>query len=115
MKKKSIILMLILLPSLKTLAQSKIDKFCTIEFLISGFNSKNIHGNISFGKNKWLFHPKDSTIITKLSYVNSLDTYPDILNYMSKNGWSLLQIDRGVMFFKKAFDASDFMDDEITR
>ena len=98
-------------------AQAKIDKFCEVTV------SPNRFTKISFGNNKWLFNPKDTSIFEKLRYVNSLTNATDVLNYMSKIGWSLVSIHFGPfaryiddekLYFSKAFDVSDFVEDVKT-
>ena len=97
--------------------QIKIDKFCEVTV------SPNRFTRISFGNNKWLFNPKDTSIFEKLRYVNSLTNATDVLNYMSKIGWSLVSIHFGPfaryiddekLYFSKAFDVSDFVEDVKT-
>ena len=97
-------------------AQDKVDKFCQVIVAPkNGLSTKRV-SRISFGENKWLFTPKDTTLISKLNYVNSLTTETDVLNYMAKLGWSLVNVHAGnfytlqeVFYFKKTFDASEFM------
>ena len=98
-------------------AQAKIDKFCEVTV------SPNRFTKISFGNNKWLFNPKDTSIFEKLRYVNNLTNATDVLNYMSKIGWSLVSIHFGPfaryiddekLYFSKAFDVSDFVEDVKT-
>ena len=97
--------------------QTKIDKFCEVTV------SPNRFTRISFGNNKWLFNPKDTSIFEKLRYVNNLTNATDVLNYMSKIGWSLVSIHFGPfaryiddekLYFKKTFDVSDFVEDVKT-
>jgi hypothetical protein len=54
MKKKFIILMIVLIPSIKTFAQNKIDKFCTVRLKIIPFDVKKVKAEISFGEEKSL-------------------------------------------------------------
>lgn len=73
----------------QTFAQNKIDKFCQVTVV------KHI-AKKSFGENKSLFSPKDSTILQKLNYVNSLTTETDVLNYMSILGWEFIGSHPGI-------------------
>ncbi len=99
------------------IAQDKIDKYCQVTVLPkNGYTTKRI-ARIYFGENKWLFSPKDTTVVQKLKYVNSLTTETDVLNYMSKLGWKFISYHSGigafssVLFFKKTFDVNEFIPD----
>jgi hypothetical protein len=94
-------------------AQNKVDKYCQV--IVSpknGLTSKRV-AKISFGENKDLFALKDTTALQKLHYnVDRLATETDVLNYMSKSGWTLTNIHSiyancEVLYFKKAFDISE--------
>jgi hypothetical protein len=94
-------------------AQIKVDKYCQV--IVSpknGLTAKRI-AKISFGENKDLFTLKDTTVLQKLHYnVGHLVTEADVLNYMSKSGWTLVNIHSiyancEVLYFKKAFDISE--------
>jgi hypothetical protein len=96
-------------------AQNKVDKYCqVIVGPKNGLTAKRI-AKISFGENKDLFALKDTTIFQKLHYnVDHLVTETDVLNYMSKSGWTLVNIhsvfqytNYEVLYFKKAFDISE--------
>jgi len=93
--------------------QNKVDKYCqVIVGPKSGLTAKRI-AKISFGENKDLFALKDTTLLQKLHYnVDHLVTETDVLNYMSKSGWTLVNIHSiyancEVLYFKKAFDISE--------
>ncbi|MCR8558278.1 hypothetical protein KXD93_11515 [Mucilaginibacter sp. BJC16-A38] len=96
-------------------AQNKIDKYCQV--IIgpkNGLTTKRI-AKISFGDNKDLFALKDTTVFQKLHFnVDHMVTETDVLNYMSKSGWTLVDIHSAfqynhyeVIYFKKAFDISE--------
>lgn len=97
------------------LAQNKVDKYCqVIVGPKNGLTTKRI-AKISFGENKDLFALKDTTVLQKLHYnVDHMITETDVLNYMSKSGWTLVNIHSAfiytnceVLYFKKAFDISE--------
>jgi hypothetical protein len=97
------------------LAQNKADKYCqVIVGPKNGLTTKRT-AKISFGENKDLFALKDTTVLQKLRYnVDHMITETDVLNYMSKSGWSLVNIHSAfiytnceVLYFKKAFDISE--------
>jgi len=118
MKKNIFILLLVLAPSLKTLAQNKVDKFCTVRLRTMAFDSKKVRTEISTGEEKSLFNLKDTTYYQKLKLVNSFITESDVLNYMSKLGWSITFINyhsgSGLkdLYFKKTFDEAELVEDK---
>jgi hypothetical protein len=94
-------------------AQNKVDKYCQV--IVSpktGLTAKR-KAKISFGENRDLFALKDTTVLQKLHFdVDQLVTEADVLNYMSKSGWTLANIHSiysncEVLYFKKAFDISE--------
>jgi hypothetical protein len=96
-------------------AQNKVDKYCqVIVGPKNGLTTKKM-AKISFGENKDLFALKDTTVLQKLHYnVDRMVTETDVLNYMSKSGWTLVNIHSAfqynhyeVLYFKKAFDISE--------
>ncbi len=118
MKKYFLILMMIGLSSLKTFSQNKIDKFCTVRLKIILFDVKKVKAEISFGEEKSLFNLKDTTFFIKLKQVNTLKTESDVLNFMSKMGWSITFINFHSgsaikdLYFKKSFDQSELVEDK---
>jgi hypothetical protein len=111
MKKYLLLLVAILFTSV--VSAQKIDKYCEVTVLPkNGFTSKRI-AKISFGNQKELFDLKDTTEFNSLKQVNSFTTETDVLNFMVKSGWTLVNIHAfGVytvaelLYFKKAYDSS---------
>lgn len=89
------------------LAQTKVEKYCTV--LI------NRKAKISLGLKKELFAPNDTSVLRKLNYVNQLTTETDVLNYMNGLGWTPVNMHAvglytatEIIYFKKEFDRSEF-------
>jgi len=110
--KKTIILLVILITLLVGLAsaQTKIDKYCQVEV------NRKVH--ISVGNNKQLLALKDTSEYEKLQLVNKLTSATDVLNYMSKMGWTVVNIHSGglytgteLLYFKKQYDVSEFQEE----
>ena len=118
--KKTIILLVILITLLVGLAsaQTKIDKYCQV--LVGNKNyvlyTKKSQVIISFGQKKELFSFKDTSVLQQLKLVNNLTTETDALNYMSKLGWTLVNIHAitnvwEVIYFKKQFDTAELQEE----
>jgi hypothetical protein len=120
MKKHFLLLMVIFFVFVSTIsAQTKIEKYCQVIVAPKTKWTSDRIARISFGENKWLFSPRDTTVFQQLHYVNSLTTETDVLNYMSKIGWTLVDVHpenlfQTVFYFKKIFDVSEFMADYIS-
>ncbi len=107
--KKTILLLIILIALLTGFAsaQIKTDKYCQV--IVARKRAK-----ISFGADRDLFKLKDTSAMQQLNFVNYLTTEADVLNYMSKLGWSLVNVHSAgpytleeFFYFKKAFNASE--------
>lgn len=95
-------------------AQTKVDKYCQVIVEPKGASRTNRIARMSYGENKWLFTPKDTTLFQQLNYVNSLTTEADVLNYMSHLGWTVVNVHSGPgaqewFYFKKEFDAAEWV------
>lgn len=98
-------------------AQSKTERYVQVTVKNKGgFTAKRI-ALIDFGDSRTFFALKDTSLFKKLKAVNNLTTETDVLNYMSMLGWELADIHSGglytkneVMYFKKQFDSSDFVE-----
>jgi hypothetical protein len=91
------------------LGQEKIDKYCavylnrTAVFLNRAYKVK---AWVNLGE--WVAEIKDSTIRSNLLLVNHFQNDVDILDYMSKLGWSVVSMPSlGIIYFKKCFDRSE--------
>lgn len=97
-----------------SIAQNKVDKYCQVLVTNKGFvkNLKQIM-KISFGDDKGLFSFKDSIVMQQLRTVDHFTSATDVLNYMSRIGWTLVNVHYPVtygteiLYFKKAFDSSE--------
>lgn len=74
---------------------------------------EKINIKVVLGKNEEYFSLKDSSILIEIKKVNDLNTSTDLLNYMTKIGWDLVNINtikfsKKSFYFKKEFDKSDF-------
>lgn len=91
-----------------TFAQTKIDKYCQVT---ASPNLRDRFAKISFGEQKDFFALKDTSEFEDLNVVNSLKTEVDVLNYMGKLGWALVNMHAvlpywDVLYFKKTYDSS---------
>jgi hypothetical protein len=106
----------ILLSSSFIFAQSKVTRYCQVLTEIKNVKHDKITIQVSLGVKDEYFTFKDSTVIQQLNKVNELKTAADLLNYMSTNGWEIINIitqpGSGYgwrdYYFKKEFDKSDF-------
>lgn len=107
----------ILLSSSFLFAQSIVTRYCEVITVVkTPTNNKPLEDKISISislGNDDYFQFKDSAILSKLNKVTDLKTSSDMLNYMTKMGWYLVNINtawnaRRSFFFKKEFDKSDF-------
>jgi len=87
-------------------AQQKVDKYCVVVMNYHGFKARPTFfaGNVDS-----LFSFKDSTIINNLVRVKELKSVPDVLNYMSSIGWTLVGTPTGwgYIYFRRSFDLSE--------
>ncbi|HZY36366.1 MAG TPA: hypothetical protein VFE53_06935 [Mucilaginibacter sp.] len=95
-------------------AQTKVEKYCQVVVGPQGISRTKRIAKISYGENKWLFTPKDTSLFQQLNYVNSLTTEADVLNYMSHLGWTFVNVHSAGggqewFYFKKEFDAADWV------
>jgi len=116
MKKYTLFLFTILYISMSAaFGQNKIDKFCEVRVITGNSLTAKMVARISFGENRWLFNPKDSSVFKQLKYVNTLTTGSDVLNYMAKLGWQLINAHAEafieILYFKKTFDTTEFTAD----
>ena len=110
---KKTILLLAILASLSlnfASAQNKIEKYCQVVV--------NRKVRISIGDNKELFALKDTSEYEKLRFVSKLTSAADVLNYMSKLGWTVVNIHAGglytateVLYFKKEYNSAELQED----
>ena len=118
MKKHLLLLIPLIIASVSSIhAQIKVEKYCQV--IVSpkgGFTNKRI-AKISFGEDKSLFALKDTSEFEQLKYVNSLTTETDVLNYMSKIKWRLVNVhsfglytNAEVFYFVKGFGKSELTD-----
>ncbi|TWI94221.1 hypothetical protein JN11_04827 [Mucilaginibacter frigoritolerans] len=110
--KKTILLLVILIILLVGFAsaQNKIDKYCQVVVFAKA--------RISIGDIKQLFALKDTSEYEKLKLVNRLKNTIDVLNYMSKLGWTVVNIHANgvansveVLYFKKQYDTTELQED----
>lgn len=110
--KKTILLLVILTTLLIGFAsaQNKVDKYCQVTV----FNK----ARISIGEYRGVFALKDTSEYNELKFVNNLKTAVDVLNYISKLGWTVVNIHAAglntameVLYFKKEFDISELRED----
>ena len=110
--KKTILLLIILITLLVGFAsaQTKIDKYCEVAVY------KKAH--IYLGDVKELFALKDTSEYQKLKLVNELTTTTDVLNYMSKLGWTVVNIHAAgsytlteMLYFKKQYDIAELQEE----
>lgn len=106
----------ILLSTTFLFAQSKVTRYCQVLTAIPNLKHEKITIQVSLGAKDEYYKFKDSTVIQQLNKVNELKTAADLLNYMSTNGWEIVNIisQPGMgygwrdYYFKKDFDKSDF-------
>jgi hypothetical protein len=97
-------------------SQDKIAKYCQVRVgPKGGFTSKR-KTEISFGDDKNLFAFSDTAVLQKLRMVNQLTTETDVLNYMSKLGWELVNVHSAylyttteIFYFRKSFDNTELI------
>lgn len=97
-------------------AQTKLAKYC--EIMVSERSKNRGYIRLAVGQIDSLFRFQDSTIRSKLNRVNTISTVPDMMNYMSSLGWSLLTVTNVGpddmyslrFFFKREFDRSELSD-----
>ena len=103
--------------------QDKIVKYCDV---IVYYDRPVVHPKrkvrISFGKDSTLFALKDSLAIEKWKAVDSLTTEPDVLNFMTKEGWELVNVhavsvytSSELFYFKRTFDRSEFREFPVSK
>jgi hypothetical protein len=98
-----------------SIAQNKVEKYCQVIVKYkSGLTKVKRIAKISFGEDKGLFSFRDSLVMRQLKLVDDLTTETDVLNYMNKIGWSLVNVHSGLLYtaaeifyFKKSFDNSE--------
>ena len=104
MKKKLFSCLATFFLSYSCFCQNKVEKFC--EITVNTFH----HVSLDFGNDH--AYIKDSSIRTELNMVTGFSNTVDILNYMTKLGWTLVSSSatdrRKVFYFKKIFDSSEF-------
>lgn len=110
MKTKLLLLLLLSAFKLTTFAQNKVVKYCVVQAEPKAFSRdwEIVTVKLSMGKVDSLFNFKTPNMKNQLQKVTSFDNRPDVLNYMSSIGWSLVTISAGDRFyFKKEFDPSE--------
>ena len=104
MKKKLISCLAAIFFSYCCFSQAKVEKFC--EITINTFR----HVSLDFGNDH--AYIRDSAIRAELNMVTGFNNTVDILNYMTRLGWTLVSSSatdrRKVFYFKKLFDNSVF-------
>jgi hypothetical protein len=110
---KKTILLLVILAALSlsfTSAQNKVEKYCQVEV--------NRKVRISVGNYKELFALKDTSEYEKLRFVSKLTSAADVLNYMSKLGWTVVNIYAAglytateILYFKKEYNIAELHED----
>jgi hypothetical protein len=110
---KKTILLLVILAALSvsfTSAQNKVEKYCQVEV--------NRKVRISVGNYKELFALKDTSEYEKLRFVSKLTSAADVLNYMSKLGWTVVNIHAAglytateILYFKKEYNIAELHED----
>ncbi|HLK30855.1 MAG TPA: hypothetical protein VKT28_19925 [Puia sp.] len=92
-------------------AQTKIEKYCAVTYI--PVIAAKVKISVNFGNPN--MYIKDSSIMKSLMAINSFKNEIDVLDYMSRNGWSLIsilpwgQFNFGrTFYFKKEFDKSVF-------
>ncbi len=107
----------ILLSSTFIFAQSKVTRYCEViaEANSSRTLDEKVILKIVLGKNEGYFSFRDTSIVKQLKKVNELNTTTDLINYMSTNGWEIMNmipstapVSRRNYYFKREFDKSDF-------
>lgn len=109
MKTKLLLLLFLFAFKLTTFAQNKVIKYCEVLIYRNGFNTIG-KVKISTGKVDSLFSIKDNNLKIELQKVDILKTVPDVLNYMSSIGWSLVTLATTgdyTLYFKREFDPSE--------
>jgi len=104
--KKYLLLLAVLFFTTIASAQ-KIDKYCRVDVYNQNAFSHKLLAKISFGAEKSLFNLKDTTELHELRTVNTLTSETDVLNFMSKAGWALVDLHADVFYFKKTYNSSD--------
>ena len=92
----------------KVSAQQKTLRYCTIQVYRTGFNNSHFTVKLDAWKHNELFTFRDTAVVNNLLKVTTMDTPPDVLNYMAYNGWTLVQTLSSYLFiFKREFDPSE--------
>ena len=109
MKKKWLYTILILFAATHfTYAQEKMDKYCRVTM------NRAFAARVSIDAGTPGVYFKDSTIVNSLKQLKADLTETDILDHMSRLGWSFVSsysLYRGgtVLYFKKIFDKDQFL------
>jgi len=110
MKTKYLLFLMLLTFKLPAFAQNKIVEYCEVNCETKAFSHNNemIIVKLVIGKVDSLFSFKDSKFKLQLQKVTSFDNRPDVLNYMTLIGCSLVSTANDQRFyFKKEFDLSE--------
>lgn len=101
---------------LSSTAQNKAEKYCEIIASEGGIlRNFKAHISLNYGRVDSLFSFRDSTLIDRLNKVNTLKSFPDVLNYMASLDWKLEAIvyrskgDSYNFFFEKEFNQSELL------
>ncbi len=114
MKRLIYLIILLSFSTILTHAQDKIVKYCEIDIQEVGLSGGKFRVELFIGKVDSLFSPQNINVKNDMQKVKSLSTAPDVLNYMSSLGWSLVTVTgitgRKYLYFKKEFKLSDLND-----
>ena len=108
-----VLYLLFCLPNL-LFAQIKVERYCEVTVYFG--RVKSIEVTVDYGKiNSPTFN--DSTVVNRLVKLTKFNSVVDILNHMSKDGWSLVTISVldyprcKVYYFKREFNVSEVASD----
>ncbi len=97
-------------------AQEKVERFCEVSIYFG--KSKQFQITIDLGDTQSSTF-KDENIIKNLNKVKSFNSVVDIMNFMSKSGWTLVSVNNlswnTLFYYKKDFDKSELIDTSASK
>jgi len=115
--KKAIILFFFFFAFVTSIHAQKIDKYCEVVCYLKALAVERCNPHIQLGEADSLFSFKDPSVVESLKKVNKFNTRTDVLNYMSRQGWTLvstntlgsnaLGTNTHYFIFKKSFDPGE--------